>query len=120
MWIYSQSNGQLWCPQGFKLDTGYSGFGEGKNNPRFEASKNIGPIPRGKWFIGEMYNSDKVGNYAIRLHPNGHESLGRYGFLIHGDSISNPGKASRGCIILSRDIRFNIHDNLCDDLMVIE
>jgi Protein of unknown function (DUF2778) len=30
------------------------------------------------------------------------DMCGRSGFLIHGDSVSHPGDASDGCIILSR------------------
>jgi hypothetical protein len=38
----------------------------------------------------------------------GTDTLGRDGFLIHGDSVENPGTASHGCIILPRAVRDQI------------
>jgi hypothetical protein len=32
-------------------------------------------------------------------------TYGRDGFMIHGDSIANPGTASEGCIVLRRNER---------------
>jgi hypothetical protein len=39
---------------------------------------------------------------------DGTDTLGRAGFLIHGDSVKAPGTASHGCIILPRAIRDRI------------
>ena len=36
----------------------------------------------------------------MRLTPVDHRALGRTDFLIHSDSIKNPGNASKGCIVL--------------------
>jgi hypothetical protein len=30
------------------------------------------------------------------------------GFLMHDDSIEHPGAASKGCIIMSRDVRWKV------------
>ena len=105
MWIYSQSSGHLWDSRGVHIATGYSGLGEGKNAPKFEAVRNVGPIPRGLWVMGEAYHSDQLGPLAIPLYESGHNALERTYFRIHGDSAAHPGKASKGCVIQGRAIR---------------
>ena len=120
MWVYSQSSGQLWGPNFKKKTIGYSGYKSGKNNPDLEDVRNVGPIPRGLYVIGESYDSDKVGPLAIRLDPHLHSAHGRTSFLFHGDSISDPGNASRGCIIVSRVVRDCIDRSDERVLMVVE
>jgi hypothetical protein len=39
------------------------------------------------------------------------DTFGRSEFRIHGDSISNPGAASHGCVILNRIVRNQISDS---------
>ena len=120
MWIYSQSTGDLWDDGGFKAAKGYSGYGSGKNNPQSESQRSVGPIPRGLWVIGEPYRSSRLGPLAIKLHESDHDARGRTYFRIHGDSISRPGEASRGCIVLNRPIREMIIDSNDRILKVIE
>lgn len=105
MFIYSQTTGHFWCDKGQRLGVGYSGFGEGKNNPERQFEVNVGPIPRGLYSIGAAYNSERVGPLALPLTPIDHDALGRTAFLIHGDSATRPGAASKGCIILPRALR---------------
>lgn len=105
MFIYSQSTGYWWDDKGELLGQGYSGHSIGKNSPRHQSTQSVGPIPRGLWVIGDPYDSKNVGPFALPLTPSGHDAFGRTSFLIHGDSIKEPGTASRGCIILSRKIR---------------
>lgn len=118
--VYSQTSGFFWDNRGEAIATGYSGFGEAKNNQKFQSTRDIGPIPRGLWTIGEPYDSSRVGPFALPLLPSDHDAFGRTEFLIHGDSIARPGTASRGCIILPRHIREFIHASNCRLLMVIE
>lgn len=107
-WRYQQSTGQL-THQGVRICVGYSGAGPGKNNPAMQTARAVGPIPAGRWLIGAApYDSARVGPYAIRLEPVGHNACGRSAFLIHGDSVRKPGTASKGCIILPRAIRERI------------
>lgn len=120
MWLYSQSFGYLWDDRGLQIARGYSGFDYAKNTAKYEAMANLGPIPRGLWVIGDPYNSTRVGPFSLPLAPSGHSALGRTDFVIHGDSIANPGTASRGCIILSREIRQRIFDSQDRILRVIE
>lgn len=117
---YSQSTGHLWDRRGIIIATGYSGHGRGKNEPRHEVLAFVGPIPRGVWIIGEPYDSDNVDPFALPLTPSGHGAQGRDNFAIHGDSISDPGNASRGCIVLNRDIRERIHSEGVRVLQVVE
>lgn len=120
MWLYSQSTGILWDDRGLQRAEGYSGHGKGKNTPKHEAIKNVGPIPRGLYVIGEPYDSANIGPHALPLYPSGHDCLGRTFFRIHGDSISNPGNASRGCVILNRREREFIHNSTDRIFKVIE
>lgn len=120
MLIYNQSNGQLWRGN-FLLGTGYSGFGEGKNNPKLEAVRDVGPIPCGFWKVcGPPYDTSEHGPYVLRIEPEpGTETFGRVGFLMHGDSLQHPGQASKGCIILERRTRTNIYQSGDSTLQVI-
>lgn len=105
MWTYAQSTGQL-SRNGQPIAIGYSGFGEGKNNPALQGISDVGPIPRGDYTIGPPECVDVAGPhgpYVLRLTP--HQAMNRDGFLIHGDSMEHPGQASHGCIILARGFR---------------
>lgn len=106
-WEYYQSSGEI-KHNGVVVGTGYSGKDKGKNNPHMESIPFIGPIPRGLYVIGKPRNTSSHGPFVLDLIPKGHNALGRSEFLIHGDSIKNPGKASEGCIILPRLIREKI------------
>lgn len=99
MWIYKVKSGTLYR-DGALVGKGYSGYGSCKDNPNCEHIKNKGPIPRGKYIIGEPFTSSKTGPYVLPLKPYGHTAFGRNAFQIHGDKRSSPGNASTGCIIL--------------------
>jgi hypothetical protein len=106
MWTFEQGSGEL-LRGGVCVAHGYAGFGDGKGNPEKQDVRNVGPIPRGFWRIQSLTEGQTVhGPYVMRLVPeHGTEVFGRSGFLIHGDSIKNPGTASHGCIILARVAR---------------
>ena len=108
MWTYDQLSGAL-SQDGQFVIKGYSGFGEGKNNPDLENVHDVGPIPKGVWSIGPPHDTTTHGPHVMPLTPlAGTDTFGRDAFLIHGDSVSNPGTASHGCIILPRNIRDRI------------
>ena len=121
MWTYIQTSGVL-SHNGQQDGSGYSGHGDGINNPAMQSVSNVGPIPQGQWTIGEAVNDPKLGPVAMPLTPNiGTDTFGRGGFFIHGDSIEFAGleEASHGCIILSRTIREQINSDLDKDLQVV-
>ncbi len=120
MWIYSQSSGNLYNDTGKNVSTGYSGYAEGKNNPKLENVVSLGPIPKGLWVIGEVYDSKNAGPYALPLYPHLHNACGRTYFRIHGDSAAHPGEASHGCIILNRSVRQEIYSSMDRLIKVIE
>jgi hypothetical protein len=94
---------------GLRVAIGYSGKGEGKNNPDMQDVHNVGPLPKGKYTICAPVDTVTHGPYVLRLDPDAdNEMFGRAGFLIHGDSVVHPGTASEGCIILGRSIREKI------------
>jgi hypothetical protein len=54
------------------------------------------------------------------LDPDPNNNMyGRDGFMIHGDSISNPGAASEGCIIMPHFARIAIANSTDKSLQVI-
>lgn len=100
--------------------SGYSGAGAGKNNPGMVQVRNVGPIPCGKYSIGEPFDSEAHGPHVMRLFPDpSNQMFGRSGFLMHGDSISSPGNASEGCIVLPRDVRELVSNSNDSTLTVI-
>lgn len=119
MWIYSQSSGQL-KRYGSVVASGYSGCGDGKNNPKLEHIPDMGPIPRGSWYIGRPADSIKLGPHVMALYAEQDvPTFGRSGFYIHGDSLENPGEASQGCIVIDHDARIAISESGDNELTVI-
>lgn len=123
--VYSQTTGQMTCyPICKKLPpanscrqhhelgnpyynaTGYSGTGEGRNNPDAQNESYVGPIPRGTWIAtGSWHNKKpKPGKNVMDLDPigGGQDCFGTgracSTFRLHGNNASND--ASEGCIVL--------------------
>lgn len=111
MWIYIQKTGEF-THDWEHVAWGYAGRGEGKNNPVMQSVKGIGPLPVGLYDAEPPVDSPVVGKYAIRLvpHPD-NEMYGRSSFYIHGDSYSDPGNASHGCIVLAPQFRHQFWDS---------
>lgn len=106
MWVFEQSTGKMHDASGKVLAQGYSGRGEGKNNPAMQTVPCVGPIPIGTYTIAAPRDGTGHGPYAMRLSPDEtNQMFGRAGFMIHGDNVHAPGTASEGCIILPRDAR---------------
>lgn len=107
MWIYHQTTGLL-VRNGLTVCTGYSGYGKSKNYPADQQLHNLGPCPQGFYTIGppEALEGGPHGPYVLPLTPDpANEMFGRSGFLMHSDSISHPGFASAGCIIIPTPVR---------------
>lgn len=111
----------MFRPDGSLLTTGYSGKGQFKNDPNSEALHNRGPIPQGNYFIGDPIDTQTHGPHVLPLTPSpANIMFGRSGFLIHGDSIVDPGNASEGCIILPLFARESISSSEDSELCVVE
>ena len=129
MWTYEQSTGRLFDPDGKIVADGYSGGGTdlanveaiaGTNNPAMQAAHFMGPIPEGVWIVGEPVNSATHGRYALPLTPDvDTDTFGRDHFLMHGDSIPNPGFASDGCIIQPYSARVQLWESGDHRLQVV-
>jgi len=120
MWTYTQSSGNLTDSSGKLIATGYSGLGIAKNDPLAQMIHNQGPIPVGRYHIEEPIDSSTHGPYAMHLTPYpDNEMYGRSAFLIHGDSLSHPGTASDGCIIMPPQTRHTIWQSGDHELEVI-
>lgn len=118
-WKYSQSTGKLINPSGSLVGIGYSGRGEGLNNPAMQNVLDVGPIPQGRWTIGAFFNDPGgKGPLVGRLLPlQGTETFGRSGFMLHGDNEAMNHTASEGCIVLARINREQIL--ACNDCLLI-
>lgn len=105
-WTYSQKSGEM--KQGTKLvGTGYSGTGQGRNNPDMQNVRNVGPVPQGTYAISAPYDTKTHGPHVMALTPSADtNTFGRSEFLIHGDNSKHD--ASEGCIILGPSIRHRI------------
>lgn len=120
-WTYEQTTGRLLSPAGKVIAAGYSGAGDGKNNPTEENIQNVGPIPCGFYDIQEPVDSPRHGKFAMPLLPDAENFMfGRNEFLIHGDSVERPGEASEGCIILPRFAREQIWNSGDHRLQVVK
>jgi hypothetical protein len=115
--VYSQTTGKITLNDK-ELAVGYSGKGDGKNNPNKEKEANVGPIPRGDYSVGKPREWKGMAN-VFDLTPDGHNAHGRSQFLIHGDSKKNPGSASEGCIILPPEVRKKIAESEVTKLRVV-
>lgn len=135
MFEYSQSTGTMMHILSENAETGdrtiftftpagYSGNGDGLNNPAAQDQHSVGPIPQGVYTIGAPRADEKVGPMALRLTPAAdNEMFGRGDFLIHGDNAHANRSASEGCIILPPDVRAAIGSAVLqgdDQLKVIE
>lgn len=112
MFEYSQSMGTMTRISGSAMDEiaafdgGYSGHGDGLNNPAAQDQHNTGPIPQGKYTISPPRADEKVGPMTLRLTPApDNEMFGRGDFLIHGDNAHANHTASHGCIIFPPAVR---------------
>lgn len=130
MWTYEQKTGRLIDATGTQVGRGYSGWddgdgvpepGEGKNDPKAEGKKNVGPIPRGRWHITHApFHHPTAGPFVMRVCPiDVPNKYGRDSFMIHGDSLKLPGSASHGCIILSRDLREKVWNSGDHEILVV-
>jgi hypothetical protein len=122
-WLYEQITGKLTntaIPDFHAV--GYSGHGDGCNNPDCETQKNVGPIPRGVWLIKAPYESKRTGRHTIPLEMFDGDVFGRDGFRIHGDNSKGDQSASHGCIILPYAIRIMITQRAAvdgDDILIV-
>lgn len=120
-WTYMQQNGWLMDPNGKQFAIGYAGFPpNGKNNPLMQTVKGIGPLPVGRYRITAPVDTTRHGPFVLRLEPDmANEMYGRAGFAIHGDSHTQPGEASHGCIVMNKVVRAMIWQSGDRDLLVV-
>jgi len=119
-WSYSQSTGAL-SHNGEFIATGYSGIGDGLNNPADQDQPFVGPLPQGSYTIGAVeIDGGHLGPYVMPLDPQASNTMfGRDGFFIHGDNPAMNHSASNGCIVLPRVIRTLIAQSGDAELSVV-
>src|SRR5438874_13781045 len=80
--VYSQSTGEL-NHDGSRVGSGYSGHGEGLNNPAFQTAHDVGPLPQGMYSIGDPLDPpDHLGPLAMPLSSTSGDMFGRSAFFI--------------------------------------
>jgi type VI secretion system (T6SS) effector TldE1-like protein len=122
MFIYEIATGKLFSQLSRAVvGIGYSGDPKHKDDWRSVSLQDQGPIPPGNYgILGPPVFTATHGPYVLHLYPKpGTNTFGRSGFLIHGDSIEAPGTASKGCIILPRQVREFIWNSNDRDLRVV-
>ena len=124
-WEYSQSTGDLTyvdaeTGERYHIDRGYSGQGEGLNNPAMQDEPDVGPIPQGTYDIGPQRYSPRTGPGVMDLTPRpGTDTFERDFFQIHGDNPCRCQSASTGCIVLSPNTRRMINNSGDRELRVV-
>jgi len=129
MWTYDTKTGKL-AHNGVYVSTGWAGHNvkdgvQGKNNPDAVSVKGIGPLPPGKYIIGDPYDSPHTGPYTLPLTPDPSNTMyDRDGFKMHGFQVGtdpndpyNP--SSDGCIIQARGTRNQVGASPDKDLEVV-
>lgn len=99
---------------------GWAGQGNGKNNPAMQNVAKTGPLPVGKYIIGQPHDSPRTGPYTMDLTPSPSNTMfGRSDFRIHGAAKENPELSSEGCIIMPHSVREKIWESGDRELEVI-
>jgi hypothetical protein len=105
MWTYSQSTGELHHEREL-IATGYSGHGDGVNDPAMQSVPDVGPLPQGLYTISEASTHPHLGPLTMHLIPDpSDEMYDRSGFYVHGDNSKGNKSASKGCVVLPHDVR---------------
>lgn len=100
---------------------GYSGHGQGLNNPAMQGAKGVGPLPVGLWRLTTWVDHPHLGKLVTHLLPiRVPQDYGRSGFFIHGDNPKRNHTASDGCLIFDLDIRRLIKASGDTTLEVVE
>jgi len=120
---YNSSNGVL-SRNGEQIGVGYAGHGAGLNNPAMESVHSVGPLPRGRYTIGEFVDRPHVGKFAAPLTPDpANVMYGRDGFFMHGmneqDAMTGSHTSSDGCPIFIIPIRKQVAASGDTDLLVV-
>ncbi len=117
-WLYVQSTGQLFRPDGSWCGAGYAGTKDGRNNPLLQEVHDVGPLPVGFYTFGAAVDGTHLGPTAIPLDPEPTNTMyGRSAFYMHGDSATHD--ASHGCIIMGHAIRVEVAEHAGERLKVI-
>jgi len=117
MWLYVITLGELISAAGEVVARGFSGNGDGLNNPAMCNVPDVGPVPVG-WYTCLLF-TDGEGNAVdhttssgevmkapvFRLVPDAATNVyGRSGLLVHGGTLSE------GCIVIQHDGRILLKD----------
>jgi|SRR5208337_845460 len=125
MWSFNSSTGELLDSTDGHIETGYAGGACGSrpdaiNNPAYQYTKGIGPLPTGLYTMGDAVEGSHLGPLAIPLTPDpSNDMQGRDDFYIHADTIGHPRCASNGCIVLSHATRVLLSQSSDRQIQVI-
>jgi len=118
-WIYEVTTAKFYLNGEYQFTAEYAGAVNYKNSTEFECVKDKGPLPRGTYRIEPPTDIGGTGPYSLPLTPlNVATMCNRDSFRIHGDSIRDPGTASKGCIIANKKPRVKIWESGDRELIV--
>lgn len=114
------TTGQL-RSKGLLIGTGYSGAPGFVNDPTTCDLKDKGPLPPGIYTMGALCQEPVLGPDCIPLTPDPtNEMFGRGSFFIHGDDAAKPPwSSSEGCIVMGREIREQLAQDVDHILRVV-
>jgi len=128
-WTYGQTSGNLWH-NGVLLGRAYSGYMEHHNVHADQALHGLGPIPVGRYKIGEFFDDlepeppdgkQHKGPIVAHLYPcSDTVTFDRSGFMLHGDNAEQNFSGSDGCIAAAKNLRLAVRDSGELDLNVID
>ena len=120
--IYFQHSGIMLDDNGQQVAIGWSGNGEGKNNPAMQDVHNVGPLPQGMYKVGDWQPTHpRLGPWVAALTQVAGQTFGRSAFYIHGPSTDPAkfGQESEGCIVVPRSMRLVLRA-LAPDFMEVK
>lgn len=98
---YSQQTGEIEGADGSLVAVGWAGNGEGKNNPKMQNVRGVGPLPQGVYVVGVWQDHPRLGRMVAPLTQIEGETYGRSEFFIHGPAkdAAHYGQESKGCVV---------------------
>ena len=112
--VYHQGSGVIETLEGVRVVFAWAGRGLGKNNPKAQDQKCIGPLPQGLYVAGVWEDHPRLGKMVCPLTQIEGETFGRDSFFIHGPT-KDPlryGQESMGCIVVPFTSRLKVREEL--------
>lgn len=120
VWTFDRAAGELTSPAG-DVHPAYAGRPPYVGSVADDWRVGLGPLPAGRYTFGEVQaDGGHMGPFVLPLLPDpANDMKGRSAFFLHGDSITQPGYASEGCIVTARQVREDVANGSDKELEVV-